>query len=248
MPWLKHRLRDADVWAKVDDAGALVTDRDGRVEIVYKPADGAKVYRAGARNLAAVPDGKPVEIVAGEPAPEKPKPDAKAEARTDAKPATPATGAKVARGKTPPKPAGAGLNPDKVPHGAVEIWCDGACSGNPGPSGIGCVIIDGEKRIEISEFLGPGTNITAELTAVLRALQQVEDPTRTVVLHTDSQFSIDMLTKPWKAKKNVELVAEVRAKAREFPNLKFVWVRGHADVELNERCDELATAAVARGY
>ena len=132
MPWLKHRLRDADVWAKVDDAGALVTDRDGRVEIVYKPADGAKVYRAGARNLAALPDGNPVEIVVGEPAPEKPK--------AEAKPATPAT--KPARGKTPPKPAGAGLNPDKVPHGAVEIWCDGACSGNPGPSGIGIVIID----------------------------------------------------------------------------------------------------------
>lgn len=236
MPWLKHRLRDADVWAKVDDAGALVTDRDGRVEIVYKPANGAKVYRAGARNLATVPDGKPVDIEVGEPAPEKPKEPA-------AKPATAAT-----RGKTPPKPAGAGLNPDKVPHGAVEIWCDGACSGNPGPSGIGIVIIDGENRVEISEFLGHGTNITAELTAILRALQQIDDHSRVVVLHTDSQFSIDMLTKPWKAKKNPELVAEVRAMAKRFPNLKLVWVRGHADVPLNERVDELATQAVARGY
>jgi ribonuclease HI len=246
MPWLKHRLRDADVWAKVDDAGALVTDRDGRVEIVYKPADGAKVYRAGARNLAAVPDGKPVDIVAGEPAPEKPKPEPKAEAKT----ATPATPAKLARGKTPPKPAGAGLNPDKVPHGAVEIWCDGACSGNPGPSGLGAVIIDGEKRVELSEFLGPGTNITAEMTAIIRALEQVADHDRIVVVHTDSQFSIDMLTKnpPWKPKKNIELVARLRAIAKSFPNLKLVWVRGHADVELNERCDELATAAVARGY
>jgi ribonuclease HI len=239
MPWLKHRLRDADVWAKVDDAGALVTDRDGRVEIVYKPADGAKVYRAGARNLAALPDGKPVEIVVGEPAPEKPK--------AEAKPATPAT-KPAARGKTPPKPAGAGLNPDKVPHGAIEIWCDGACAPNPGPSGIGIVIIDGEQRAEISEFLGQGTNITAELTAILRALEQVADRERVVVLHTDSQFSIDMLTKPWKAKKNPELVAEVREMVKRFPNLKFVWVRGHADVALNERCDQLATQAVARGY
>src|ERR1044072_5126895 len=71
MPWLKHRLRDADVWAKVDDAGALVTDRDGRVEIVYKPADGARVYRAGARNLAKVAAASPVEIVVGEPAPDR---------------------------------------------------------------------------------------------------------------------------------------------------------------------------------
>ena len=49
MPWMPHRLRDADVWAKVDASGALVKDSDGRVEIVYKPAPGAKVYRAGAR-------------------------------------------------------------------------------------------------------------------------------------------------------------------------------------------------------
>ena len=156
----------------------------------------------------------------------------------------------MARGKTPPKPAGAGLNPDKVPHGAVEIWCDGACSGNPGPSGLGAVIIDGEKRVELSEFLGPGTNITAEMTAIIRALEQVADHDRIVVVHTDSQFSIDMLTKnpPWKPKKNIELVARLRAIAKSFPNLKLVWVRGHADVELNERCDELATAAVARGY
>src|ERR1051325_9639506 len=73
MPWLKHRLRDADVGAKVDEGGALVTDRDGRVEIVYKPADGARVYRAGARNLSRVGDAPPVEITVGEPAPERPE-------------------------------------------------------------------------------------------------------------------------------------------------------------------------------
>ena len=71
MPWIKHRLRDADVWAKVDASGSLVTDRDGRVEVVYKPAPGAKVYRAGARNLSSVPGESPVEIEVGEPAPEK---------------------------------------------------------------------------------------------------------------------------------------------------------------------------------
>ncbi|HEX8106947.1 MAG TPA: hypothetical protein VF516_04420, partial [Kofleriaceae bacterium] len=68
MPWLRHRLRDADVWAKVDANAALIKDRDGRVEIVYKPAGGAKVYRAGARNLTPAPDSEPVEFEAGEPA------------------------------------------------------------------------------------------------------------------------------------------------------------------------------------
>jgi len=71
MPWIKHRLRDADVWAKVDASGALVTDGNGRVEIVYKPATGARVYRAGARNLSTVAGASPVEIEVGEPAPEK---------------------------------------------------------------------------------------------------------------------------------------------------------------------------------
>lgn len=250
MPWLKHRLRDADVWAKVDDAGALVTDRDGRVEIVYKPADGARVYRAGARNLTKVANVTPVEIVVGEPAPEKPA----------AKPATAANGA-VAKSPTRnagAQPRGKALVTEanasahalaevaKAPPNAIHVWTDGACAPNPGPSGFGAVIIDGDKETELSEYLGEGTNIIAELTAILRALETIEDRTRPVIVYTDSQFSIDMLTKGWKAKKNVELVDEVRQLARTFKDIRFVWVRGHANVPLNVRCDELARQAVAR--
>ena len=62
MPWLRHRLRDADVWAKVDANAALIKDPDGRVEIVYKPAGGSRVYRAGARNLTPAPGSEPVEF------------------------------------------------------------------------------------------------------------------------------------------------------------------------------------------
>ena len=51
MPWMRHRLRDADVWAKVDATGTLIADREGRVEIVYKPEPAAKIYRAGARTI-----------------------------------------------------------------------------------------------------------------------------------------------------------------------------------------------------
>src|SRR5215510_6205576 len=68
MPWLRHRLRDADVWARVDDNAALIKDSDGRVEIVYKPAEGARVYRAGARNLTPAPGSEPVDFEPGEPA------------------------------------------------------------------------------------------------------------------------------------------------------------------------------------
>src|SRR5690348_15115747 len=106
MPFLRHRLRDSDVWAKVDAAGALVTDRDGRVEIVYNPKPGAKVYRAGARNLSA-PSGEPIEIAVGEPAPEKPA----------AKPRQAATGA-------------TSYSPGSAPADAIHVWTDGGAAPN----------------------------------------------------------------------------------------------------------------------
>jgi ribonuclease HI len=229
MPWLKHRLRDADVWAKVDEGGALVTDRDGRVEIVYKPNDGARVYRAGARNLTAVPNSPPVDITVGEAAAEK------ASAGAKAKPAAATSATAAAQAQI-----------DKAPENAIHVWTDGACSGNPGPAGLGVVVLDGTERKELSEYLGEGTNNIAELTAILRGLQEIKDRARPVVVYTDSQFSIDMMTKGWKAKKNIELVAEVRAMCRQFPDLRFVWIRGHANVPLNMRCDELARQAVSR--
>lgn len=210
MPWIRHRLRDADVWARVDNSGALVTDRDGRVEIVYKPAPGAKVYRAGARNLSA-PSGDPIEIEVGEPAP-------------------------------PSKAAAA-----PPPENAIHVWTDGACTGNPGPAGLGVVIIDGTQHRELSEYLGQGTNNIAELMAILRGLEEVTDRTRPVVVYSDSAYSIGLLSQNWKAKANTELVARLRALLKEFTDVRFVKVAGHAGIPLNERVDELARTAVSRG-
>jgi len=209
MPWIRHRLRDADVWARVDNSGALVTDRDGRVEIVYKPVAGAKVYRAGARNLSE-PSGEPIEIEVGEPAP-------------------------------PSKPAAAA-----PPADAIHVWTDGACTGNPGPAGLGVVIIDGTEHRELSEYLGQGTNNIAELMAILRGLEAVTDRTRPVVVYSDSAYSIGLLTQNWKAKANTELVARLRALLKEFKDVRFVKVAGHAGIPLNERVDELARNAVSR--
>jgi ribonuclease HI len=211
MPWLRHRLRDADVWAKVDAAGALDVDRSGRVEIVYKPEDGARVYRAGARNLVAA-GGEPIEIAPGEPAPAK-------------------GAASAASGD------------------AIQVWTDGACTGNPGPAGLGVVVVDSGKREELSEFLGEGTNNIAELTAILRGLELVRAhaKARAVVVYSDSQYAIGLLTQAWKAKANVELVGELRALCREFNDLRFVKVAGHAGIPLNERTDYLARNAITRG-
>jgi len=220
MPFLRHRLRDSDVWAKVDDAGALVTDRDGRVEIVYNPKPGAKVYRAGARNLSS-PSGAPVEIAVGEPAPEK----------APAKPRQAATGA----------------TSYSAPADAIHVWTDGGAAPNPGPSGAGVVIVDGDQTIELSEFLGPGTNQTAELTAIFLGLTKLANKDRPVVVYSDSAYSIGLLSQNWKAKANVELVEKLRAVCREFKELRFVKVAGHAGIPLNERTDQLVGEAIRRG-
>lgn len=211
MPWMPHRLRDADVWAKVDASGTLIKDTEGRVEVVYKAGAGAKVYRAGARNLTAL-TGPVLDFEAGERAPEK--------------------------GKAGAIPA--------VPEDAIHVWTDGACSGNPGPCGIGVIVIDGKTEQEISEYLGQGTNNIAELTAILRGLEKVSDRKRPVVVYSDSAYSIGLLTQAWKAKANKELVEELRGLTKQFADLRFVKVAGHAGIVLNERVDVLATSAVSR--
>src|SRR5438309_6949357 len=100
----------------------------------------------------------------------------------------------------------------------IIAYTDGACTGNPGPMGIGVVLIAGSHRKEISEYLGPrGTNNIAELTAILRALEAIKDRSRPVVIHSDSAYAIGLLSSGWKAKANTELVARIRALLREFP-------------------------------
>ncbi len=221
MPWIRHRLRDADVWARVDASGALVKDAAGRVEIVYKPVAGARVYRAGARNLSPSTgsDNPPIEIEVGEPAPER--------------------NGTAAPGAAGPVATVANAN-------AIHVWTDGACEGNPGPAGLGVVIIDGPERRELSEYLGQGTNNIAELTAILRGLETIEDRKRPVVVYSDSQYSIGLLTKNWKAKANTELVEKLRGLTRQFADLRFVKVAAHSGIPLNERVDELARNAISR--
>lgn len=215
MPWHPHKLRDSDVWAKIDERGELSTDQEGRVEIVYKAADGAKVYRASARNLVKLP-GPPVDLQAGDPAPPK-----------------------GAAGKT--------AELGRIPPGGIAVWTDGACTGNPGPAGIGVVVIEGAERTELSEYLGEGTNNIAELTAIERGLEVVKDRSRSVYVHSDSAYSIGLLSKDWKAKANVELVARIRALVARFPSIHWVKVPGHAGVPENERCDQLAREAILTG-
>jgi ribonuclease HI len=129
----------------------------------------------------------------------------------------------------------------------ILIHTDGACSGNPGPAGIGVFIErpDGDI-IEHSEFIGEGTNNIAELTAILRALEMLkpEEQEAHVLLYTDSGWSLGVLVGGWKAKKNVALIDKIKVRLPEFPNLELLKVKGHAGQDGNEEADALATKAV----
>jgi ribonuclease HI len=144
-----------------------------------------------------------------------------------------------------PVVAARGEAPLSDPGSGIIAYTDGACSGNPGPAGLGVVLVSAQGRRELSEFLGIGTNNIAELTAILRALEALGRSAAEVVIHTDSQYAIGVLTKGWKAKANQALIAQIKEQLRNFPRVRFVHVRGHAGVPLNERCDELARAAVS---
>ena len=128
---------------------------------------------------------------------------------------------------------------------AIEIWTDGACSGNPGPMGIGVVVIDGAQRKEKGEYLGIGTNNIAELTAVDRGIDLAGPVAadKRLRVYTDSSYVIGVLSKGWKAKANQELIAKLKRKLAPLA-LDFVKVAGHAGVPENERCDELARDAI----
>jgi ribonuclease HI len=193
------------------------------VEVRYKPNDG-KAYFAAASNLVRENDAP---ILAD---------DACADAEAVAK------GAKVATHRTSsPKLAAATLRPNP---GEWVAYADGACSGNPGPAGLGTVVIapDGKMK-EGNEYLGEGTNNIAELMAILRVIEATPKDSPLLV-HTDSSYAIGVLQKGWKAKANQELIARIKKALAARGNVRLSYVPGHSGVPMNERADELAVEAV----
>ena len=93
------------------------------------------------------------------------------------------------------------------PSRRVVVEADGGSRGNPGPAGLGVVVLDAERRTEISEYLGEGTNNIAELTAIRRALEASPYPGLPMVVYTDSSYASGVLQKGWKATANVQRVA-----------------------------------------
>lgn len=243
MPWILRKLRDNSVYVRTDDAGTPVSGPDGRVDIRYKLSASAKIYRAAVRNLketGRAKDERPVPLPDGDD-------DAGERAQSKSGQSSGKSSGKSSGSRRSSKSKGgrAAAPATPIPDDAIVIYTDGACTGNPGPAGIGVVIMDGEKRRELSEYLGRGTNNIAELTAIARALEEVLDAAeRPVFVHSDSSYSLGLLTKGWKAKANAELVAGLRELAARFAELTFVKVKGHAGIPENERADELARLAI----
>ncbi len=128
----------------------------------------------------------------------------------------------------------------------MTAYTDGACSGNPGPAGLGVVLTVGGETHELSEFLGVATNNIAELTAIRRALEYGRQHGAHLEIFTDSRYAIGVLTAGWKAKANRSLIADIKADLATFGAVRFHHVRGHVGIPANERADELARAAIAR--
>ncbi|MBQ9458697.1 MAG: ribonuclease HI [Oscillospiraceae bacterium] len=136
----------------------------------------------------------------------------------------------------------------------VEIYTDGACSGNPGPGGWGAVLRYGGHEKEISGGAAKTTNNRMELTAVIEALRLLKEPCE-VELYSDSKYVIDALSLGWAAlwqkkgwiksdKKpalNPDLWETLLALAQNH-DLRCHWVKGHAENKYNNRCDALAVA------
>lgn len=134
----------------------------------------------------------------------------------------------------------------------VEIFTDGACSGNPGPGGWGAVLRYGNREKEISGGEQNTTNNRMELTAAIEALSLLKEPCR-VTLTTDSKYVCDGMNLGWarawrsngwrKADKKPAQNTELWEKLLElddYHEITFVWVRGHNGHPENERCDKLA--------
>lgn len=133
----------------------------------------------------------------------------------------------------------------------IEIYTDGAASGNPGPGGYGVILRSGKHEKELSAGFRLTTNNRMELLAVVEGLKALKTPGHQVTIYSDSKYVVDSVEKGWvfgwvkkgfKDKKNKDLWIQY-LKLHQIHQVKFIWIKGHNDHPENERCDRLAVAA-----
>lgn len=133
----------------------------------------------------------------------------------------------------------------------IEIFTDGAASGNPGPGGYGAILRAGVHYKELSGGFRMTTNNRMELLAVIVALEALNKLNQQVVIYSDSKYVVDAVEKKWvfgwvqkgfKDKKNKDLWIRFLA-IYKLHQVMFRWIKGHNNHPENERCDRLAVAA-----
>jgi len=131
------------------------------------------------------------------------------------------------------------------------MYTDGSSLGNPGPGGYGTLLLYGKHRKELSAGYRLTTNNRMELMAVIAGLEALKHKDSGVTIYTDSRYIVDAVEKGWlinwikirfKNKKNSDLWMRFY-ELYQLHRVKFVWVKGHASIPGNERCDQLAVAA-----
>lgn len=134
---------------------------------------------------------------------------------------------------------------------SITIYTDGSSRGNPGPGGYGIVMISGPYRKEMSQGYKLTTNNRMELLAAIVALETLKKEDSVVTIYTDSKYVVDAIEKGWvfgwekkrfAQKKNPDLWMRFLKIYRKH-RVKFVWVKGHADNQENNLCDQLAVKA-----
>lgn len=133
----------------------------------------------------------------------------------------------------------------------IELFTDGASSGNPGPGGYGAILRSGKHYKEISEGYRKTTNNRMELLAVISGLESIKKTGQQIMIYSDSKYIIDSVEKKWvfnwvktgfKGKKNKDLWLRF-LEVYKVHHVRFTWVKGHNGHPENERCDELAVKA-----
>jgi len=137
----------------------------------------------------------------------------------------------------------------------IEIFTDGSSRGNPGAGGYGIVMRYGGKQKEYSEGFRRTTNNRMELLAVIKALEKLRRYDIPIIVHSDSKYVIDSISKGWvfnwakfgfRGKKNEDLWRRYLELHSKF-SIEYRWIKGHAGHPENERCDALATSAKCTG-
>ncbi len=241
MAWVPVEFKGKQVWAEVDDAGAPVV-AGGMRRVRYSNAAGAKLYTANAANIPAA-GGPAVHLADGTDAPEKSAASPASRGSGFGKAGT-RTAAQAVAAQADAKARIGALGPE-----VIRAFTDGACSGNPGPAGAGCVVkMPGGATLERHKALGEGTNNIAELVAIGMALdmlrEQGVDRQAKIAIFSDSSYARGVLTQGWKAKANVVLIRKLKEAMAEWPNAELHWVAGHVGVPENERADVLAGKGV----